>query len=136
MNNICSESNSYAILNVSANEDLGIMAASYLMYKIGKVIMEFFLHVSRNSVTNKEASSRLYAELLCRQRADDICRPPVKSRLKSCSRVVHTSSAHHPHVVCTRFQPQKYFQLNSRATALLKIMTLKGLEPATQPPLV
>ena len=29
------------------------------------------------------------------------------------------SSAHGPYVVRTRFQPQKYFQLNSRATALL-----------------
>ena len=25
-----------------------------------------------------------------------------------------------PDVICMRFQPQKYFQLNSRATALLK----------------
>ena len=33
--------------------------------------------------------------------------------------IIRTSSAHHPQVVHTRFQPQKYFQLNSRATALL-----------------
>ena len=32
------------------------------------------------------------------------------------------SSAHHLHIVCMRFQPQKYFQLNSRATVLLKMM--------------
>ena len=28
----------------------------------------------------------------------------------------------HPHIVCMRFQPQKYFQLDSRATALLTRM--------------
>ena len=49
-------------------------------------------------VENKEAS-RLYAELLCRRCADDICHPPVKSHLKSHSRVVCTSSAHHLHIV-------------------------------------
>ena len=51
---------------------------------------------------------------------DDICHPPVKSRPKSHSSVICMSSACHPHVICTRFQPQKYFQLNSRARALLK----------------
>ena len=38
--------------------------------------------------------------------------------------VICMSSACRPHVVCTRFQPQKNFQLNSRATALLKMNTL------------
>ena len=31
------------------------------------------------------------------------------------------SSACHPHLVCTRFQPPIYFQSNSRATVLLKM---------------
>ena len=53
-------------------------------------------------------------------RANNICRPPVKSHLKSRSHVICISSACCPHVVHTRFQPQKYFQLHSRATALLK----------------
>ena len=43
----------------------------------------------------------------------------MKSHPKSHSRVICTSSACRLHVVRTRFQPQKYFQLNSRATALL-----------------
>ena len=43
-----------------------------------------------------------------------------KVSLLSHQHVVCMSSACHPHVVCMRFQPQKYFQLNSRATALLK----------------
>ena len=76
----------------------------------------FFLSLNRpqylTQIQNKEAS-RLYAELLpyraSGRHADDMCRPPVKSHLKSCSRAVHTSSARHPPVVCTRFQPQKYF---------------------------
>ena len=34
-----SETNSSAKLNVSEGEDIGIMAASYLMYKIGKFIL-------------------------------------------------------------------------------------------------
>ena len=38
--------------------------------------------------------------------------------------IICTSSTCHPHVICMRFQPQKYFQLNSRATALLKKVTL------------
>ena len=71
----------------------------------------------------------------CRWCADDIHCPQVKSRPKSVSRVVRTSSArhlhivrissaHHPHVIRTRFQPQKFFQLNSRATALVKRKTI------------
>ena len=38
-NNIMSETNSSAKLNVSEGEDIGIMAASYLMFKIGKLIL-------------------------------------------------------------------------------------------------
>ena len=49
---------------------------------------------------NKKAS-RLYAELLCRRRANDICHPPVKSHPKSGSCVVHMSSAPCPHEIST-----------------------------------
>ena len=49
---------------------------------------------------NKEAS-RLYAELLCRRHVDDMCRPPVKSHLKSHSHVVCTSSTHCLHDIST-----------------------------------
>ena len=45
---------------------------------------------------------------------DDICYLPAKSPTKSHSRVIRMSSAHHLHVVRTRFQPQKYFHLKSR----------------------
>ena len=88
---------------------------------------------------NKEAS-RLYAELLpsraddmhaSRRHVDDMqmmCRWHMSSASEispkislSCRlHIIRMSSAHH--VVCMRFQPQKYFQLNSRATALLMIL--------------
>ena len=48
----------------------------------------------------------------------------VKSHPKSHSCVIRMSSARRLHIVHTRFQPQKYFQLNSRATALLKIKNI------------
>ena len=63
---------------------------------------------------------------VCRCRVDDVRMTYVihqpKSPTKSRSHVVRTSSAHRLHIVCTRFQPQIYFPLNSIAeTALLKI---------------
>ena len=86
-----------------------------------KVWLNAVLRRCLHLTLNKEASSRLYAELLCRRHAEEICRPPVESHPKSHSHVVRTSSACRLHIICTKFQPQKYFQLNSRATALLKI---------------
>ena len=52
---------------------------------------------------------------------DNICHPPVKSYPKSHSHVICRSSACHPCVVRMRLQSPKYFQLNTRATALLKM---------------
>ena len=52
---------------------------------------------------------------------DDICHPLAKSPMKSHSRVICTSSAHRRPVVRMRLQPPKYLQLNTRATALLKM---------------
>ena len=45
---------------------------------------------------------------------------PAKSPTKSHSCVICTSSTCHLHVVCGEISALKYFQLNSRATALLK----------------
>ena len=56
---------------------------------------------------------------MCGQRADDICQTCTMKPFAIYGSI-SVSSAHHLHVVCTRFQPQKYFQLNSRARALLK----------------
>ena len=51
------------------------------------------------------------------------CADDVRTHMSSSSEISpEVSFSCHQHVVCTRFQPQKYFQLNSRATALLKIM--------------
>ena len=72
---------------------------------------------------------------------DDICHLPAKSPMKSHSRVVHTSSARCPHVICTlsahrrhvicmRLQFPDYFRSKSRDSSAknLKInqMSLKG----------
>ena len=55
----------------------------------------YFLQVV--TCINKEAS-RLYAELLCRRGADDICHPPVKSSPKS---NFFVSSTRHLYIVRT-----------------------------------
>ena len=63
----------------------------------------------------------------CRWRLDDICHPPVKSHPKSHSRVICMSSACCLHVVCTRLQLPKYFQLNSRTALLTKTVIIVQL---------
>ena len=56
----------------------------------------------------------------CGQRADNMQTTYVICRWNLTPNLTLMSSARHLHIVSTRFQPQKYFQLNSRATALLK----------------
>ena len=43
--------------------------------------------------------------------------------------VICTSSTGHLHIVCTRLQSPKYFQLNTRATALLKSKIRDSMGP-------
>ena len=56
-----------------------------------------------------------YVQITCGQHADIVCQWNLAWNLTL------MSSTCHPHIVRMRFQPQKYFQLNSKATALLKM---------------
>ena len=80
----------------------------------------------------------------CGRCADDVQMTYVihqpKSPMKSHSRVIRTSSAHHPHVICTsstchthKTSVPRLFQVKQQRTALLKMKVPQKLMPLNYP---